>query len=204
MRIFLLALFGVIVLPGFAKAEFMLAWSQISGSSAVGSPIVVDLILTETSTTNLNDFGLQNADILVSTSFGILGLPAGNAGFLSVAVENPSATEATITQFNFLNPGTGIGGGNSIVIGTFTVSSLTEGSGFLTVSLLNGGDDDIAVFTDNSFTELNIGNDAFSPLPATFGFTITAVPEPTSMVLVGLVGVAGVAIRARRRIAKKA
>ena len=138
MRIFLLALFGVIVLPGFAKAEFMLAWSQISGSSAVGSPIVVDLILTETSTTNLNDFGLQNADILVSTSFGILGLPAGNAGFLSVAVENPSATEATITQFNFLNPGTGIGGGNSIVIGTFTVSSLTEGSGFLTVSLLNG------------------------------------------------------------------
>lgn len=34
--------------------------------------------------------------------------------------------------------------------------------------------------------------------------TVTAVPEPTSMVLVGLVGVAGVAIRARRRLAKKA
>lgn len=33
---------------------------------------------------------------------------------------------------------------------------------------------------------------------------ITAVPEPTSMVLVGLVGVAGVAFRARRRLAEKA
>jgi hypothetical protein len=33
---------------------------------------------------------------------------------------------------------------------------------------------------------------------------VAAVPEPTSMVLVGLMGVAGVAVRARRRLAKTA
>ena len=34
--------------------------------------------------------------------------------------------------------------------------------------------------------------------------SITAVPEPTSVVLVGLIGVAGVVVRTRRRLAEKA
>ena len=43
---------------------------------------------------------------------------------------------------------------------------------------------------------------ASANINSTGNFSITAVPEPTSMVLVTLVGVAGVAIRARRRKTK--
>ena len=58
-----------------------------------------------------------------------------------------------------------------------------------------------AAIADSSNWTFNDDGLAFGVLN-TGGFT--AVPEPTSMVLVGLVGMAGVAVRARRRLGKKA
>lgn len=54
----------------------------------------------------------------------------------------------------------------------------------------------------------NSSNWTFNDDGASFGVLntggFTAVPEPTSMFLVGLMGAAGIAVRARRRLAKKA
>lgn len=77
---------------------------------------------------------------------------------------------------------------NSTEIGTFTLvdwsGSTTFASGDFDFINLGGG---------------NIGSFAVDVAGSRLNFTVSAVPEPTSMVLVGLVAVAGVAIRARRR-----
>jgi fibronectin-binding autotransporter adhesin len=78
--------------------------------------------------------------------------------------------------------------GGSTEIGTFKLVDWSSGTTF--------------AVSDFSYVGLgggNTGSFAFGGDGSQLNFTITAVPEPTSMVLVSLVGVAGVAIRARRR-----
>lgn len=78
--------------------------------------------------------------------------------------------------------------GGSTEIGTFKLVDWTSGTTF--------------AVSDFSYLGLgggNTGSFAFGGDGSQLNFSITAVPEPTSMVLVSLVGVAGVAIQARRR-----
>ena len=97
--------------------------------------------------------------------------------------------------------GAGIGS-TSVVLGTFTINATVNGTGSLSVAGFNNLADDISVFTDNVGGFLNLGtgtsDDVFASAP-TFNYTFTAVPEPTSMALVGLVGVGGLVARYRRR-----
>ena len=76
--------------------------------------------------------------------------------------------------------------GGSTEIGTFKLVDWTDNTTF--------------AISDFSYVGLGGGNTgSFAFGGSQLNFSITAVPEPTSMVLVSLVGVAGVAIRARRR-----
>lgn len=76
--------------------------------------------------------------------------------------------------------------GGSTEIGTFKLVDWTSGTTF--------------AISDFSYVGLGGGNTgSFAFDGSQLNFSITAVPEPTSMVLVSLVGVAGFAIRARRR-----
>ena len=76
--------------------------------------------------------------------------------------------------------------GGSTEIGTFKLVDWTGNTTF--------------AISDFSYVGLGGGNTgSFAFAGSQLNFSITAVPEPTSMVLVSLVGVAGFAIRARRR-----
>jgi len=201
MRRFLLIFIAIVAMQTSALASYTLTWSN--ANSATAGQFSVDLYLNGVSTTNINDFGVQNADIRVLTSLGTLGVPVGNVGtmgFDSALVENPTLTTGTIAQVSFL--GAGIGGGNSIRLGTFTVFSADGGNGSLTVTGLNGSADDITVNFDLLGGVDPIGSPAFFGASPSFDFTITAVPEPTSVVTASLLGLGGVWY-ARRKAKKK-
>jgi hypothetical protein len=205
MRLILAAV-AIIAMQCSAMAGYSLSWSPTTGTGNLFTPISVDLFLNETpGDTNLNNFGLANANISVTTDFGTLGVPTGNSGFDFVTPGNNMAmTEATISQGMIVtSPGVGAGT-SSVRIGTFVINTTAPlgGSGSLTVSLLTGSDNDIATFIDAGFIDTaSIGNAAIAGAPA-FNFTFTAVPEPTSMAMAFGLGLCGTWY-ARRRAAKK-
>lgn len=119
---------------------------------------------------------------------------------------NSAAASGTFFASSNGSTWTPIASGNS---GAFATGSSSYGSPIN--SMIN------AVSVSGSITGLSINNGENYYLRWDFitsgsnsqaigidNLSITAVPEPTSMVLVGLVGAAGVAVRARRRLAKKA
>ncbi len=118
----------------------------------------------------------------IDTALDILVTQANNAGTL-----------ATVA-----GPGLGI---NATDLGGFDISStgLTTGIGF-------------AAFTDipgsSSLYTISLANGvatSFGTLPFDIaGLTVVAVPEPTSMALIGIMSIGGVAYRRRRRAAPAA
>lgn len=146
---------------------------------------------------------------------------SANAGF--------ELSLSSIDAYNIRRSGSGpttgqwqysLGGGSFNDIGsaiTWGTTTTSAGNNQAAISLsgiseLQGVDSGISVlFRVVTWGATNSGgtwylNDPADTAATDFGVsgTITAVPEPTSMVLVGLMGVAGVAVRARRRLAKKA
>ena len=107
----------------------------------------------------------------------IFEIGAGNTSdLLNITGNFNKGTSGTFT-FDF---------GGSTEIGTFKLVDWSSGTTF--------------AVSDFSYVGLGGGNTgSFAFAGSQLNFSITAVPEPTSMVLVSLVGVAGVAIRARRR-----
>lgn len=199
-----------------AQAAFVLSWSPGSGTSIAGGPISVDLLLTETSTNFIDSFGLSNVGITVSRGLadvGTLATPivssAFSAPFFDSAVPGGADPSVTLSQQSLF--GAGIGGGSTITLGSFTINPTIDGTGTLTVAGLLGNDDDIAVYSDGAGTILNLtdplGINVFDTAPTfsyTFTGTVTAVPEPTSLVFGGVMGVSGLVSVYRRRKAKAA
>jgi len=197
-----------LLLFGFAEnaqASFILTWSG-SNMSIGGAPIFATLTLTETVTTNISDFGLAGGSVAVTRNLAGVGTlasvtasPLGIAQFDTTYATAGSDPVLTINQTSFV--GAGIGS-TSVVLGTFTINATVDGIGSLSVAGLNNAADDVSVYTDNIGGFLNLGtgtpDDVFASAP-TFNYTFTAVPEPTSMALVGVVGVAGLVARYRRR-----
>lgn len=191
------ALVGLLVLIAYsnsASAAIMLHWVGPNTAPA-GSSIDVDLVLTETVTTNINDFGLAGASVTVTrnntgtiTSFS--GSPLGAAEFDFQFAATGGDPVVSLEQLSVI--GAGIGS-SSVIVGHFTINSPVAGNGFLSVGGFNGTMDDLSVYTDALGTTLDFGD--FSAAPTfSYSFTSSGVPEPTSFALV-LVGLSVISLR---------
>lgn len=170
--------------------------------------------------TNANAEGYKSntgpsASITLSGSLsagGIFLARHASATLPSYAVGNLS--NSAVINFN---------GNDSVAIytGTFSTANIIDAIGF--TSLNEGADKSFVRLTNGTGWNTTAGSNVTS-FATVWGqatlatvddvlvsgdnrlgvSSITAVPEPTSMVLVGLVGVAGCVVRARRRLAQKA
>jgi hypothetical protein len=162
-------------------------------TTTLGGPaITVDLVLTETGTTNISQFGLAGASFNITRSgAGTLAAPTGNAAF-DIAIAGGADPTVSLNQTSIF----GIGQGTSqVVIGSMLINASSVGSGSLSVSAF-GNPDDISVYTDDLGSLLNLSPDIFTGV-ADFTYTI-AVPEPSSAIL-ALAGLGALTMKRRRK-----
>lgn len=197
MRV-ILALLVAAIATGSAQASTVLFFQPTSATTTTlgGPSITVDLILSETVTTNINDFGVAGASFTITRGgSGTIGTPVGNVAF---DISNAGGADPVVTldQTSIL----GIGQGTSqVVLGSFVINASSAGNGTLSVSAF-GNPDDIAVYTDNLGTILSLSPGIFTGV-ANFTYTITAVPEPSSAALLAIAGIASIHFRRRRATA---
>jgi len=149
---------------------------------------------------------------------------AGN-DFIQFIVSPTAGNQFTVTSFDFIWDRSGTGPSSVALFSS--VDSFTNSLG--SVANLTSGGSSLTTFRSISIN--GISNVSTSTTFRLYGFgatgtggtggfdhatnsattnnvilngSISAVPEPTSMVLVGLIGVAGVVVRTRRRLAKMA
>ena len=199
MRV-ILALLVAAIATGSAQASTVLFFQPTSATTTTlgGPSITVDLILSETVTTNINDFGIAGASFTITRGgSGTIGTPIGNANFDNPNPAGGADPVVTLNQTSIL----GVGQGTSqVVLGSFVINASSAGNGTLSVSAF-GNPDDIAVYTDSlGLTILNLSPGIFTGV-ANFTYTITAVPEPSSAALLAIAGFASIHFRRRRAIA---
>ena len=223
MKVYVLLAIALVWAGGrSASADYVLRFQAavpvVSGVAQfnLNSDNVVSLYLdaTGTSATDLGTNGLITANLGDPSfaSLGVLTLPsvtltgigtivsaAPEAAFTDSPIVGISGTkkEAAWTASVGFDPsikGTLNGATRSVLLGKFTVKS---GSVF--------GNNGLLTITTPNFVDSTTGDFALD-LPAGAiavssgsGFAFTAVPEPTSMALVGVVGVGGLVARYRRR-----
>ena len=167
-------------------------------TTVLGGPaITVNLVLTETGTTNISQFGLAGASFRINRSgSGSLAAPVANNDF---DISIPGGADPSISWNQSDIDGVGIGS-SQVIIGSLLINATSAGNGSLSVSAF-GNPDDISVYTDNLGTLLNLSPGIFAGVPD-FNYTITAIPEPSSAILV--VGALGLgAWKMRRRSSNK-
>ncbi len=187
MKIFCLSALLALGIASNAFSNFSLSWSGPTTSTG-GAPIVVSLILTETTTSNISNFGLAGGSVQVTrTGDGVIdsfsASPLGAVEWDFSYATSGIDPVVGIEQTSLL--GAGIGS-NAVTLGSFTInpSLITDHSGTLSVSGFNNLADDIAVYTDllGGLDNLGTGTigDVFATAP-TFSYSFTAVPEPTTL-----------------------
>ncbi len=184
MRV-LVATLAMILASATANASTVLFFSATSPTTTTlgGPSITVNLVLQETVTTNISQFGVAGASFTITRSgAGTIGTPTGNAGF-DISTPGGADPVVTLNQTSILGVGQG---SNQVILGSFVISASSEGSGSLSVSAF-GNPDDIGVYTDNLGTILNLSPAIFAGV-SNFTYTITAIPEPSSALLLALAG----------------
>ena len=190
MKFMLLGLLTTVCFCKPAKAEFELFFDQPLYSLNPGDSTNVDLILRETGDNNrLVADGLIGVNLTVSLGNAAVAeftLVDWNASFdQSIDIGAPTSVYSfSQNVVNSIAAKTGSQDGFSQVrIGTFTVQTLGPGNSSLNVGVHPGDSLDELIFNDATFDF-----DVSSPPNAFTSSTITAVPEPTSLALVGLAG----------------
>ena len=184
-------------------------------SFTVGSSNVIQLYLDDSvATGDLSNFGLITANLgdpnigsfapgVTRTGAGTITAATPSASFSdssTIGAVNGSGTEAAWTaSVGFGTPvfGTTSAFGYSVLLGTFTVDAgnVEGANGSLSVTPTSLGD--FALDGYNLTTENDLAG-----LGGNFSFTVTAVPEPTSIVGGSLLGVLGLWVARRKRLAK--
>ena len=179
-----------------ANAAAVLFFNPTSSTTTtVGGPaITVDLVLSETVTTNINQFGIAGASFQINrVGSGSLATPVGNAAF-DASIAGGADPSVTLNQTSIFGVGQG---GSQVVLGSFLINATTAGSGTLSVSAF-GNPDDIAVYIDNLGGTLNLSPGIFTGV-ADFNYSITAVPEPSSAALLLLASASAAVHKFRKR-----
>jgi len=172
----------------------------------INLPFTLDIVLTETATageaTLLGDPSIDGGVLQGNFRVGRTGAGniditgvTGSASFDSFITSNFTADGAELVQQHdgietptptgvFVSPGT-----YQILLGTISLNASTLGSNTFTMADLDPLGDDLV-----------LGNGTVLDSVITYnGLTITAVPEPSSVILLSLAGTLFVAVRVRRK-----
>lgn len=208
-----MGLFGLLLIPcswGYCDIIYNVSFSQTSASLAAGSTINLDVFFDEVVTLGSSHRltlgptgeGLINADFAIArsgTGTSAVTAAAGNAGFdngggPAVVLGPPT----TVVQSIFAgNPqfATDIGGGTyRVQIGTLTITAggSIGDSNLFSLQDLNANSNFVI---DDGFGSLSFVADS----TINFGtFTISVVPEPSSLALVGLTCFGAAFLRRRK------
>ena len=209
MKVFCLAILIALSVVGVSEASLAYAF-RFSPSAPVGvGPQEVSIYLDEVATgeaTKLDVYGLATANFAVQLS-NPLAFTGATTGFVDDPVFGLTSASVDLTTAGIV----------SFAQNTFDVPSLANGtlgtSTFPNIAsiLLGKVKFDLSLADSGTLTTVNIAANDFllgdlssvnSIASATFN--ITAVPEPTSMVFAGILGVSGLLTYRRRRQKKKA
>jgi hypothetical protein len=212
LRFLLPALLGALLLGGSARADFQYQFTDSSGTASsaftvnAGSTVDIRVYLLQTgSSTNLSANGLVDGGVSLSFSATAPFTVASTSNITpNSAFGGPNntslttsggTTTATVQVHNnspILAP-TGGADANRILLGTFTFTGLTAGTAVTLTALPDPS-------TQNNIDGLNNVLDSMVH-NSQAAITVNAVPEPSTLVLTGLLacGFAGAAARRYRR-----
>jgi hypothetical protein len=192
--------------PSWADYTFQFADSSGTAQNAfnvgVGQTIDIRVYILETGGgTNLQSLGLSSAGVKLNTNTSSVANVTGvtpNSAFDSGASTGTGAN-AFVSEFSSSSvnaPGSGADA-NRVLVGTFTFTGVSVGQ-TLTVTALPGLDPDNVLGDGTTSIDDALSGNATSAV-----ITVAAVPEPGTLLLVGLAaaGIAGAGLRRSRRLA---
>ena len=187
MKYYPISLLLALLLTSSADAALVLSFSQPNATITVGQSINVDLILTQTAPIGGADIttnGLVAVDMELSLDTPVASVTAitPGVGFEESGFgSNPLVPLMSIQSIDAINGVTALAGSpTSIVLGTFTFTGNSIGTMTATTmdTLLTE-----FVFATNPAPDADIDGLIFGP--ESFTLNVTAVPEPSSMMLMG-------------------
>jgi hypothetical protein len=215
LRYFLPALVASLLLGSSAKAGFQFQFTDSSGNAASGFTIsgpgsTVDIrvyLLQTGGSTNLSANGLvdggvalqfsSSAPFTVSSAANITPNSAQFAGTNNTSVTTSSGTTTATLQVHNSTPvlaPTSGANANRILLGTFTFTGLSNGSAVVVTALPD----------PNSANNVDGAGNNLDSMITNSNAAITVVPEPSALLLTGLLAVGGVAGTAWRRSRRRA
>lgn len=203
MKFYTTVLSIVCLLPCTVQADLVLSFSDSDLEILVGQQVFIDIIATQTDNGDLIDGGdlRQGADGLFlagmriensSSAVASSRFVSAGPGFIDSTISPSTATELTIESADPLVPVFAANSDpTSMVLGTYSFIALTSGT--TTFTLADPTDFDDWVFGTDAG-----GNDAAVFAGAqSLVLNVSAVPEPSSFVLLG--SIAAVSLFTRRR-----
>jgi hypothetical protein len=165
-------------LSGFGLSQSAFNFQIQTGAGDVGN----EVFHADPSTYVFNPGLVEAREVLVSDAGRLLGVTAG-AGFNGFVAD----------------PVLPIPGERQILLGTATLNLGVLALGDYSLRISNQGFGSFGWGPDPFELDDNLEGGFFSPSAGTAILTVTAVPEPSSVAVLGMMGVAGVARAVRRR-----
>lgn len=187
IKFYPIALLLTLVLTPAAEAALVLSFSQPNVTINVGQSIDIDLILTQSGTisgTDITSNGLVMVDVELSlntSAASVIAITPGPGFENSLVGSDPMTPFLSVQSINAIN---GVrapsGSPSSITLGTFTLTGNSVGT--TTATTLNRSFTDF-VFATNPSPNPDIDGLIFGI--ESFTANVTAIPEPTSLMLLG-------------------
>jgi hypothetical protein len=170
-----------------ADAALILRFGQPNATIAVGQTIDVDLILTQSGAitgTDITTNGVVMVDVelsLNSTAASVVTISPGPGFENSLVGSDPMTPLMSIQSMNAFNGVRApVGSPTSIVLGKFTFAGNAVGT--TTATTLNRAFTDF-VFATNPSPNVDIDGQIFGS--ESFTINVTAIPEPSSIMILG-------------------
>jgi hypothetical protein len=187
---FVSAVLTMMLSADVARADYTFLFTDSSGNAstsfsvAVGQTVDIRVYLAQTgSTTGLSSTGLDSGGVQLNTSnSSIANVTKVTANSAFDVSSTATGASANVTEHQTISPSvkapTSGTDANRILLGTFTFTGVSSGS-TLTVTAIPSTGTNVNVLGDGTVLDSMI-------VGASAAITVTAVPEPGSMLLAGL------------------